>query len=388
MRNSISRRVALQLLPAAPAALSWQARAQSRTATKGKHVLLGTTGKVSKGIYIAAWDDAAGELGSITLAAALSAPTFLAVHRSHRETFVYAVSEVEGANARVTAFRYQPGQTTPLLKINEQSSLGDDPTHISVSPDGHVLAVANYTGGSVTSYKVSSGGSLSAPVSHFQYSGHGPDSSRQQKPHAHSAAFSPDGRFLLVNDLGLDRINVYKVAAQSGTLTPNDPPFWAARPGSGPRHIAFHPKGLWLYSVNELDSTVDVLGWDALNGRLEARDHLSTLPAGFPSKKAFAGEITMSRDGRNLYVGNRVGADTIAVFDVAAAGASLSLSQLTGNGGKLTRHIALDQTERWMLLSNQTSGALVVLERDQATGHLSEPRHSYPLDTVMFATIV
>lgn len=355
---------------------------------RDQHVLLGTTGKVSKGIYSASWNASTGELGAITLAAAVPAPSFLAVHRAGAQTFVYAVSESHGAEAKVTAFRYDAARPTPLEKINEQSSGGDGPTHLSVSPKGGVLALANYDGGSVTSYALRPDGSLSAAASHFQYSGHGPDASRQQEPHAHSAAFSPDGNFLLVNDLGLDRINVYKVSQATGTLVPNDPPFWAARPGSGPRHIVFHPNGHWLYSVNELDSTVDILSWDAGRGSLQAKGSVSTLPPDFAPKTAFAGEIVISSDGKNLYVGNRIAADTIAMFDLADNGGSLRLAQLTSNGGKLTRHMALDPTGRWMLLSNQGSGTLVVLERDVNTGRLSEPRHTYPLDTVMFAMIV
>ena len=389
MRSPISRRSALQLLPAAAA--FWQSSKMNGAPTaRDQHVLLGTTGKVSKGIYSASWNASTGELGAITLAAAVPAPSFLAVYRAGASTFVYAVSESGGAEAKVTAFRYDAAQQTqpPLAKINEQSSGGDGPTHVSVSPRGGVLALANYDGGSVTSYALRPDGSLSAPASHFQYSGHGPDASRQQQPHAHSAAFSPDGNFLLVNDLGLDRINVYKVNQATGELLPNDPPFWAARPGSGPRHIVFHPNGHWLYSVNELDSTVDILRWDADRGSLQAKGSVSTLLPDFAPKTAFAGEIVISRDGRNLYVGNRIAADTIAMFDLADSGGSLRLAQLTSNGGKLTRHIALDPTGHWMLLSNQGSGTLVVLERDLKTGKLSEPRHTYPLDTIMFATVI
>lgn len=388
MPNRLSRRAVLQLLPAAPVALSLRAQSNTRTAARTAHVLLGTAGKVSKGIYIAPWNSATGEMGPITLAAALPAPAFLAIRHSGDRTFVYAVSEVEGADAKVTAFRYDATKQNALEKINDQSAGGDGPTHVSVSPNGRVLALANYTGGSATSYHLALDGALSPAVSHFQYSGHGPDAGRQQRPHAHSAAFAPDGRFLLVNDLGLDRISVYKVDSATGSLTPNEPPFWTARPGTGPRHIAFHPNGRWLYSVNELDSTVDILQWNAKQGTLEAKGFVSTLPADFPAKKAFAGEIVISKDGRNVYVGNRVGADTIAVLNVGQDGAALSLAQLANNGGKLTRHIALDSEGRWMLLSNQTSGQIVVLERDQTTGRLSEPRHTYALDTVMFATIL
>lgn len=351
-------------------------------------VLLGTSGTVSKGIYSASWDAGTGKLGPITLAAEVTAPTFLARHQEGANDMVYAVSETGGGAGAVTGFVLTPGETG-LRKINTQLTGGDDPTHVSVTPDGRVLAVANYTGGSVTSFHIGNDGAISAPVSHFQYSGTGPNKERQEKPHAHSAQFSPDGKFLLVNDLGLDRINVYKVNAETGELTPGNFPMWVAKPGTGPRHIAFHPGGKLIYSVNELSSTVDVLRWDARTGHIEATDKgVSTLPADFPPNTAFAGEIVISADGQNLYVGNRIAAETIAVFTIENGGSKLKLGQLASNGGKTTRHIAIDPTGRWMLLSDQGSGAVVVLARDPATGNLSEPKGTYPLDKAMFAVFV
>lgn len=349
-----------------------------------QHVLLGTQGKVSKGIYKATFDARTGELGPIALAAEIASPTFLALHVAGSRRFVYAVSEVDGDGASVSAFALTDGGTT-LRLLNRQPSEGGSPTHLSLTPDGHSLAVANYNGGSVTTYHVGDDGLLSTPVSHMQYTGSGPNHDRQQAPHAHSAQFSPDGRFLLVNDLGLDRIDLYRVNAATAEITPNTPPFWTARPGSGPRHIAFHPNGRWIYSVNELDSTVDLLHWDASSGQITSVSHVSTLPADFAPNSAFAGEIVCSPDGQHVYVGNRIAADTIAVLDVDARTGALTMAQLTTNGGKTTRHIALDRTGRWMLLSNQTSGNIVVLERDRRSGRLSEPRHTYPLDSAMFA---
>ena len=383
MTESIwSRRSFLGGISAAAAAPP-AAFAQSTT----EHVLLGTQGKVSKGIYRAAFDPRTGELGAMSLAAEIPSPTFLAVQRTGFRGYVYAVSEVEGSTAGVFAFTLADGGTT-LRAINHQPSEGDTPTHLSLTPDGRSLAVANYGGGSVTTYHVDTTGAISAPVSHVAYAGSGPNHDRQAGPHAHSAQFSPDGRFLLVNDLGLDRIAVYRVNPATAAIQPNLPPFWAAKPGSGPRHIAFHPNGRWLYSVNELDSTVDLLHWDAALGQITPLSRVSTLPAEFAPNTAFAGEILCSPDGKQVYVGNRIAADTIAVLEVNAATGALTLAQLTGNGGKTTRHITLDRTGRWMLVSNQTSGAVVVLERDRQTGRLSEPRHTYPLDSAMFALFV
>lgn len=354
------------------------------TQTMTSRVLLGTQGKVSRGIYTASFNPATGALGPITLAAEVAAPTFLALHQTGMRHIVYAVSEVDGPAASVSAFTVHDGGET-LTLLNRQPSGGDGPTHLSLTPDGRALAVANYGGGSITTFHIAPDGTLSAPVSHIQYTGHGPDPNRQTSPHAHSAQFSPDGHWLLVNDLGLDRINVYRVDPSTAAITPATPPFWSAHPGAGPRHIAFHPNGRWLYSVNEMESTVDQLAWDTATGHLTPLSHVSTLPADFPPHKANAGEILCSPDGKQIYVGNRIAADTIAVFDVNPTTGAPTLRQLAPNGGKTTRHLTLDPTGRWMLLSNQTSGNLVVLERNRSTGELSPPRHTYPLDSAMFA---
>ena len=347
-------------------------------------VLLGTHGKVSRGIYTATFDSATGVLGPITLAAEVPNPTFLALHNAGSRRIVYAVSEVDGPGASVSAFIVSRGGEI-LTLLNRQPTEGDSPTHLSLTPDGRALATANYSGGSVTTFRIADDGILSAPVSHIQYTGSGPDPKRQTVPHAHSAQFSPDGQWLLVNDLGLDRINVYRVDPATAVISPATPAFWSADPGAGPRHIAFHPNGRWLYSVNEMGDTVDQLAWDAANGHLTHLSQVSTLPAEFPPHKANAGEILCSPDGKQIYVGNRIAAETIAVFGVDPSTGALTLRQLAANGGQNTRHIALDPTGRWMLLSNQASGTLVVLERDRSTGELSAPRHTYPLDTAMFA---
>lgn len=386
MTNPWTRRTFLGALSAAAVNPKTFAQAGDRMniSPASHRVLLGTQGKVSRGIYSASFNPATGALGPLTFAAEVAAPTFLALHTAGSQQRIYAVSEVEGPGASVSAFTVSKDAET-LTLLNRQPTEGDGPTHLSLTPDGSSLAVANYGGGSITTYRLGEDGTLSAPVTHIQYTGSGPDPKRQTSPHAHSAQFSPDGRWLLVNDLGLDRINVYRHDLATARITPADPPFWSARPGAGPRHISFHPNGHWLYSVNEMEDTVDQLEWNSSTGHLTSLSHVSTLPPGFPPHTAQAGEILCSHDGKQLYIGNRIAADTVAVFDLNPNSGALTLKQLAPNGGKTTRHLTLDPTGRWMLLSNQDSGNLVVLERNPATGELSPPRHTYPLDSAMFA---
>jgi 6-phosphogluconolactonase len=334
-------------------------------------IFIGTTGSTSRGIYTAAWNAATGELGEITVAAEVASPSFLALQGKH----LYACSEIDGEAAKATAYAVTP---SGLTKINEQSSLGSGTTFISAKNNS--VFVANYGGGSVTSFHITPDGALSKPVSHFQYEGSGPNKERQDHSHAHSALSSPDGRFLLVSDLGLDRIVIYRVNPATAELIPNEPPYFTTRPGVGPRHLAWHPNQRFLYSVNELDSTVDLLDWDSVAGKLTQRAFFSTLDPAFPKDTAFAGEIGISRDGHFLYVGNRVGSDTIAAFSIDSKSGALKLEQLAPNGGKNTRFLTIDPSGRWMLLCNQASNAIVILARDPSTGKLSESRHTYRLD--------
>ena len=381
----ITRRKFLALSSAA--SLARNAPMAKAAPPASRRILLGTGGKVSKGIYAADWNASTGELGEITLAAEVVSPTFLAISARNSSHFIYAVTEAGRTDSILTALTTVPGQKE-LRKLNEVPSRGGGPTHVSVSPDGGTVACANYGTGSVSSYHILPDGSLSNCVSHFQFTGSGPYKGRQESPHTHSANITPDGKWVLVSDLGIDRIFIYRLNPATAQMTPGDTPFWSAKPGSGPRHLAFHPNGRWVYSVNELTSTVDMLRWDSRRGTLTPFGSASTLKEGFPPNTAFAGEILCSQDGRNVYVGNRVADDTIAVFDVNPRTGMLSLAQLAENSGKNPRHVALDPSGRWVVISDQGSGSIVVLERDLSSGHLSGTKHTYKLDTVEFAGFV
>jgi len=349
-----------------------------------RRVLLCSAAKAGGEIYSATWDPASGALGVLQKSVAITNPTFMAFARIAGNTYAYAVSEATGAGATVSAFAADP--TSGVLRlINTQSSEGDAPTHVSVSPDARTLAVANYNGGSITTYRIDGHGAISSPVSHIQYTGHGPNPKRQESAHAHSVRFTADGRFLLVNNFGLDQILIYRVNQGTAEITPHTIPLWSTTPGSGPRHIAFHPNGRWIYCLEELDSSVDILQWDGKAGRLTPVSRVSSLPKDFPQGIAFSGEIAVSPDGRNLYIGNRVASDTIATFRIDHDGGALTLIQLASNGGKNTRHFAIDPTGRWLMLCDVASNSVVILERDAKTGELSAPIHTYSLESPMFA---
>jgi 6-phosphogluconolactonase len=346
----------------------------------GALLLVGTqTSATSKGIYAYRFDPATGELTQIGLAAATDFPTFL-VH-SQDKKMIYSVNELETYQGKpggaVTSFVVEQGGLK-LAEVNQVPSLGGAPCHIAVDSTGRCVFVANYFGGSAASFLVGEGGRLSEAVSFFQYSGTGPDKGRQEGPHAHRVTLSPDERFLMVNDLGLDVIHVYTLDTKTAKLTLHDPPAWKApTPGSGPRALRFHPNGKWAYCVTEMKSTVCVLRWDAAKGVLETVQEISLLPAGHTGETG-AADIVLDHAGRFAYAANRLD-DFLVTFTVSDADGKLTLVERSSCGGKVPRHLALDKTERWLLVANQETDNISVFARDEKTGRLGKTGKNFPI---------
>jgi 6-phosphogluconolactonase len=347
---------------------------------KGELLLVGTqTVGSSKGIYAYRFDEATGELTKTALAAAIETPSFLALAPGGERLF--AVSEVDhfaGQNGGgVTGFNLNR-QSGHLTEINGVSTKGTGPCHVAVDHTGQCVFVANYSGGSAASFHVDKDGQLSEAVSFFQYTGHGPNKDRQEKAHAHRVTLSPDNRFLLVNDLGLDEIHIYKLDAKTAKLTPNQPAAWKSAPGAGPRALRFHPNNKWVYCVTELTSTVVVLHWNAAQGTMEAVQTVELLPEGYKGETR-ACDIVFDRKGDFAYVANRDN-DFMASFTVSGTDGKLTMMERTSCGGKTPRHIALSPNERWLLVANQDSHNISVFARDAKTGKLANSGKSFELD--------
>ncbi len=344
----------------------------------------------SHGIYTCGWNAATGELTAPTLTAATPNPTFLALSPVRGTRVLYAVNEIsdfgETHNGSVTSFRIE-GSAVRLHGLSAVDSGGDGPCHIALDHSGRSVFVANYGGGSVASFRVlkngAQDGGLSPAVSHFQFSGHGADPKRQEAPHTHGVTVSPGNRFVLVNDLGLDRIMVFRMNPATATLTPNEgsarQPYWSARPGSGPRHSLFHPSGRWLYSVNELHSTVDQLAWNEEHGTLKLLSTAVLLPSDFAANTNRAAELAIDAGGRFLYASNR-GHDSIAVLSIDRSTGTLTTVQRVACGGKNPRHFAVDPSGNWLLVANQDTNNLVVFRRDPISGKLMPGSGACQLD--------
>ncbi len=329
-----------------------------------------TNGKSpSKGIYRATFDSETGELGVPELAAETASPSFLTVAPSKK--YLYAVGEVSGEDGKgVSAFRLAlpTGELTPL---NAVSAVGQGPCHINTDRSERLVGIANYGSGSTVSYRIGADGALSEAVSVLQHEGSSVHPRRQAGPHAHSINFSPDNRFAYVCDLGLDQVLIYRVDAESGALTPNEPAFALTPVGGGPRHLAFHPGGQFVFVNNELSMTVTVFTQDAATGALTAVETVSTLPEGEgPADGLSTAEVVAHPNGRFVYVSNR-GHDSIAVFACDPETGKLTLVQNAPAEGEIPRNFNLDPSGRWMLVAHQKSNSVAVLKVETETGKLT-----------------
>lgn len=342
-----------------------------------KLVFIGTyTKKTSLGIYSYRWFPQAGELVEVGLAAHASNPSFLALSPNHKD--LYAVHEEGPRPGSVSGYLVAP-LSGKLKTGNTVSSGGSAPCNVTVDYTGQALFVANYNSGSVASYRILPDGNLSEPVSDIYFPGGSIDPKRQRTAHTHCVTVSPDNRYLLVNDLGLDRIMVFRFDPETAKLTAHDPPYYSAIPGSGPRNLAFHPSGRWAYSINEIASTLDCLNWDNSNGTLTRFQNISTLPMDHETPTD-AATVAVHPNGNFLYASNR-GDDSITVFTIHPGNGRLTLMQRVSSGGSSPRHFAVDPGGKWLVVANQDSANIAILKCDPHTGRLSPTDKQYALDS-------
>jgi 6-phosphogluconolactonase len=333
-------------------------------------VYLGTyTRAESKGIYLAQLDLATGKLSQPKLVAEVKNPSFLAFHPTGK--YLYAIGEMadfEGQKTgAVSALAIDP-QTGGLTLLNQQSSGGAGPCHVSVDATGRCALVANYGGGSVACLPIGPEGRLTPATAFIQHHGSSVNVKRQAGPHAHSINVDPANRFAFVADLGIDKVLVYRLDATAGTLVANDPAGVDLKPGAGPRHFAFHPSTRWAYVINELDSTVTAFQYDAGRGTLTTQQNISTLPAGC-TEPNFPAEVQIHPSGRFLYGSNR-GHNSIAMFALDQESGKLTFLGCESTQGKHPRNFGIDPSGRYLVAANMETNNIVVFRIDPQTGRL------------------
>ena len=333
-------------------------------------VYIGTyTDHGSKGIYVYGFDTATGQVTTLGLAAESPQPSFLTVDPT--EHFLYAVNELDAYKGQhtgaVSAFSIDAA-TGKLSLLNEVSSRDAGPAHITLDQTGKYAFVSNYTLGSVAVFPVLQDGRLGDFTDFVRHKGSSVNVERQEGPHAHAVALSPDNRFALVADLGLDQILVYPFDPAAGTLG-HEPHITKTHPGAGPRHLVFDPSGKFLYVINEMQSSVVSYSYDAAHGELHELKTISTLPEKFGGNSD-AAEIAVHPSGKFLYASNR-GHDSIAVFSVDPVKGALTRVEFVPTKGKTPRNFAIDPTGSWLFVANQASDDVVVFRIDGKTGHLT-----------------
>lgn len=337
--------------------------------TGESYLLVGTyTGKGSEGIYVYRSNSRNGSYSEAGLAVTEN-PSYLAVSPDGR--FVFAANEKgkDDNGGEVTAFNFDNRQGS-LKKINTQPSGGDHPCYVEVDKTGRWLIVGNYSSGTLSVLPIALDGSLGVAVQTIRHEGKSINASRQDKPHVHCTKLSPDNKWLMVPDLGIDRVMIYAFDEVNGHLSPAAQPYAATEPGSGPRHFVFHPGGAFAYLIEEMSGTVSAFTYN--DGSLKPIQRISILPEGYDGAIG-AADIHISGDGRYLYASNRGDANDISIFAVKEDG-TLAWVDRQALTGKTPRNFNFDPSGEFLLVANQGSDEVVVFKRDKETGKLAPTR--------------
>jgi 6-phosphogluconolactonase len=339
------------------------AMASSHLIYLGTYTRPSPLGNVSKGIYTVRLDDDTGALSEPMVAAEAPSPAWVTL--SPDKKFLYAIHESPG---QAIGFKVDgtSGKLTPLAPI--PPTVGNAPSHLAVDATGRVLLAANYRDGFAEALPIHADGTLGAP-NKIQHSGSGPNKARQEKSHVHSATLSPDNRFVIFCDLGVDKIYSYALDTAAAKLTPANPPFVVTEPGAGPRHFKFGADGKHAYAINELKNTIAAYDYDAARGALSPIQVVSTLPSDFKGETTCA-EVRVHPNGKFLYGSNR-GHDSIAVFAIDPASGRLTPVEITPSGGKVPRNFAFSPNGKWLVCAHQDSDNLTVFRVHAATGKLT-----------------
>ena len=335
----------------------WPVAAADLTVYFGTH-----TAGPGKGFSVSHFDTVTGALSKPEFLLETPAPAYYIIAPGGRR--LYSCN----STGFVSAYSIDPA-TAQLKLINQKPSGGGDPSYISLDQTGRYVMAANYDGGNIAIWALAPDGSLGERTAFIQHTGSGVNPQRQSHAFAHSIRVDPTNRFVLVADLGLDKLFVYRFDVKDGSLAPNDPPFAKSAPGSGARHVEFHPNGRWVYLITEMGSTIMLFDWDSKRGALAEVQTVSTLPPDFHGTSACA-EVRVHPSGKFVYASNR-GRDSIAVFSVDPKTGRLTWVEDVPSGGKTPRNFDMDPTAHWMLVTNHDSNTAMVFRIDQQTGKLT-----------------
>lgn len=324
----------------------------------------------SQGIYVFQFDRASGKLTELQTVSGKESPSFLEIHPNGK--YLYAVyregMSKDDKSGTVTAYKIEQS-TGKLTRINEQSSEGAGPCHVSLDPKGKFAYVSNYGGGNLAVYPVNKDGSLGKSSDVVQHEGGSVNQDRQQEPHMHSIIPTGNGKFIYASDLGIDKIMIYKVDHKTGKLSAAKVPFVENTPGSGPRHFALHPNGNFAFSAEELSSTIASFRVDKATGALSQTDRVNMLPEDFDGNNS-AADIHISPDGKFVYASNR-GHDSLVIYAIDPDTGKLTFAGHENTRGGHPRNFCIDHKGTYVFVANRDNDNVVVFKRDAASGKLT-----------------
>ncbi|TXK37486.1 lactonase family protein [Pontibacter qinzhouensis] len=350
-------------------------------------VYLGTSGAdEQENIFMYSLDTETGALAAVGAAKGGAKPTYLAFSEDRK--FLYAVNEKGDfggeKSGAVTAFSVDQ-QSGQLTMLNQVASKGTGPCHVSVDEKNGMVLVANYGGGNVAALPMQPDGSLAAAAGVGQHKGSGPNKDRQEGPHAHFITPDPANKFAFAVDLGTDQVLGYRY--QDKKLVPNEPAVaYTVKAGSGPRHMAFHPNGRFAFLINELNSTMVALSYNADKGTFSEVQTVATIPADFKENNQCSA-VKVSPDGKFLYGANR-GHNSIVVYAINQSTGELKQVQHENVGGDWPRDFTIDLTGNILLVANERSNNLVTFKIDKASGKLTPSGHEVQVEAPMCPEVV
>ena len=344
----------------------------------------------SKGIYVSRFRPVTGETSRPELAVEIVNPAFLVVHPNHR--FLYAVTEDPQSlgpefdhASYVSAFAIDP-TGGKLRLLNTLPTGGTSTCYISIDKSGRYALMANFGDGTVTVLRIKEDGSLGEQTAFMKHIGHGRDPSFQSRAHPHSIDVSPDNRYAVVSDLGLDKVLVYKFDESTGALSPDNPPAVQMESGGGPRHFVFDSAGKYGYSLKEMSGIVTTMAWNAETGTFTRLQDVSSLAPNFVGANDSA-EIAIHPNGKFLYESNRrfrgpnlFGPDSIGVYAIDAATGKLTEVEQVSPGGTMPRNFAIDPTGSYLFSGNELSGTVTLFKVNAEDGRLTQTGTTLKVD--------